>query len=193
MNIGNEMVMDPLGMQSMHLVIRESAFADCIFFEKWEQKPYIIDAFTMSKGRDYEEIVREYISRGLDEDKRQFTIVLRESDQPIGRVYISRIDRINDSLDMTRIYIGEEDCLGKGYGEEALHLLLKYFFIKLHMERATLDHLPNNDRAAALYKKVGFQYEGVLRNGGKKNGKYVNLHLMSMLRAEYFEKYHQFV
>ncbi len=30
-----------------------------------------------------------------------------------------------------------------------------------------------------------------MRNAGKKNGKYINLQLKSMLRAEYYEKLHK--
>ena len=75
-----------------------------------------------------------------------------------------------------------------GSDEEAMRELLEYCFIQLHTERVTLDHLPQNERAAALYLKLGFQYEGVMRHAGKKNGKYIDLHLMSMLRSEFFEK-----
>lgn len=175
-------------MESTNLIIRESIFSDCSLFAEWEKKPYIMDSFTMSQGRDYEEIVKEFVIQTLDPDKLQFTIVLREEDKPIGRIYISRIDTHTDSLDITRIYIGEEECLGKGLGEEAMRLILEYCFILLHTERVTLDHLSANQRAAALYKKLGFQYEAILRNAGKKDGRYVDLHLMSMLRAEYYEK-----
>ena len=175
-------------MESSNLIIRESTFSDCIYFAEWESKQYIINGFTISKGRDYEEITREFVIRTLDSDKLQFTIVKRDEDKPIGRVYISRIDPLSDSLDITRIYIGEEEYLNKGLGEETLRLILDYCFIHLHTARETLDHLPDNIKAANLYKKLGFQYEGILRHSGKKDGKYVDLHLMSMLRAEYYEK-----
>ncbi|HOA42428.1 MAG TPA: GNAT family protein [Bacillota bacterium] len=175
-------------MESKNLIIRETVFSDCALFAEWEKKDYIQESFTMSRDRDYEEIVKEYVIRTQEPDKLQFTIVYREEDKPIGRIYISRIDRQADSLDFTRIYIGEEEYLGKGLGEEAMHLILEYCFIQLHMERVTLDYLPGNKRAATLYEKLGFQHEGVMRNAGKKNGRYVDLHLMSMLRAEYFEK-----
>ncbi len=99
------------------------------------------------------------------------------------------MDRSTDSLDITRIYIGEEEFLGKGLGEEAMRLLLDYCYIQLHTERVTLDHLPLNTKAGDLYKRLGFKYEGIMRNSGKKNGRYLDLHLMSMLRSEYFEKY----
>jgi ribosomal-protein-alanine N-acetyltransferase len=175
-------------MESTNLIIRESEFSDCRLFAEWEKKQYILDSFTISQGRDYEEVTKEFVIRSLDKDKLQFTIIYREEDLPIGRIYISRIDPYADSLDITRIYIGEEDYLGKGLGEEAMRLLLEYCFINLHTERVTLDHLPHNQRSASLFKKLGFVYEGVMRNSGKKDGKYVDLHLMSMLRAEYFEK-----
>lgn len=179
-------------MESTNLIIRESIFHDCLFFAEWEKKPYVMESFTISQGRNYEEITKEFVIRSLDKDKKQFTIVLREEDRPIGRIYLSRIDPLIDSLDITRIYIGEEDYLGKGYGEEAMRLLLEYCFIHLHMERVTLDHLSSNYRAAALYQKLGFQYEGVMRHSGKKDGKYVDLHLMSMLRSEYYENCKKF-
>lgn len=175
-------------MESAGLIIRETVFSDCILFSRWEEKQYIKDSFTMSADRDYEEIATEFITRGLDADKLQFTIVLREENRPIGRIYISRIDHITNSLDITRIYIGEEAFLGCGLGEEAMRLLLEYCFIHLHMERVTIDHLPKNSIAAALFLKLGFQYEGVMRNSGKKDGKYIDLHLLSMLRNEYYEK-----
>ncbi len=175
-------------MESANLIIRETVFSDCTHFAKWEKQSFITENFTMSDDRDYEEIAKEYVIRNQESDKLQFTITLREDNRPIGRTYISRIDSHADSLDITRIYIGEEEFIGKGFGEEAMYLILEYAFIQLHAERVTLDHLMNNDRAGALYLKLGFQYEGIMRHAGKKNGKYVDLHLMSMLRTEYFEK-----
>ena len=77
-----------------------------------------------------------------------------------------------------------------GYGEEALRLILEYAFIQLHMERVTLDHLIKNQHAAHVYEKVGFVDEALMRHGGKKAGKYVDLQLKSMLRAEYYDKVH---
>ena len=175
-------------MESANLIIRKSTFSDCELFAKWEKQPFVTDAFTMSSQRDYEEIAQEYAIRTQQSDKLQFTIVLRETEQPIGRIYISRIDTYYDSLDITRIYIGEEDFLGKGYGEEALRLLLDYCFIQMHMERVTVEYIPGCRAAEALCNKIGFRTEGTMRNAGKKEGRYIDLCATSMLRAEYFEK-----
>ena len=89
-------------------------------------------------------------------------------------------------MDITRIYIADPAIRGQGLGEEALRAALKLAFEEMRRERVTLDHFAENEIASKLYLKAGFHYEGVMRHGGKKDGMYVDLHLMSMLREEYF-------
>ena len=88
---------------------------------------------------------------------------------------------------MTRIYIAGRENRGKGYGEEALLLILRWAFEEMKAERVTLDHFEDNVIAASLYDKLGFAREGVMRHSGKKNGRYIDMCLRSMLREEYFE------
>lgn len=178
-------------MESKNLIIRETRFDDCRFFTEWENQPHVTEFFTMNENRTYEEIVTEFVRYNLDPTKMQFTITEKPEEQPIGKVFLSRINREEDSMDITRVYIADLDKRGKGYGEETLRLILEYAFINLHMERVTIDHFEGNKIAAALYEKIGFKNEGLMRHSGKKNGKYINLQLKSMLRAEYYEKLHR--
>lgn len=178
-------------MESKNLIVRETVFDDCRYFAEWEVRPEVTQFFTMDEDRDYEQIVTEFVRYNLDPTKLQFTITLKPEDKPIGKIYLSRINRADDSLDITRIYIADVENRGRGLGEEALRLILEYAFINLHMERVTIDHFEKNKIAASLYEKVGFTNEGLMRNAGKKNGKYVNLQLKSMLRAEYYDKLHK--
>ncbi|MBR3755619.1 MAG: GNAT family N-acetyltransferase [Firmicutes bacterium] len=178
-------------MESKNLIIRESVFDDCKYFAEWEVLPEVTEFFTIDEGRDYEQVVTEFVRYNLDPTKLQFTITMKPEDKPIGKIYISRINRAEDSMDITRIYIADTDLRGKGYGEEALRLILDHAFINLHMERVTIDHFEKNRNAAGLYEKIGFKNEGLMRNAGKKNGKYINLQLKSMLRAEYYDKLHK--
>ena len=172
-------------MESENLIIRKSVFDDCEIFTKWEQQDYVKEFLTINKERTYEEVVREFITREQDPSKEQYTIILKNKG-PIGRVYLSNISREFDFIDITRIYIGEKKYLGKGYGRECMEVLLDYCFNELKMERVTLDHYTGN-LAGNLYLKLGFKYEGIMRHSAKKDGKYYDLHLMSMLREEYFD------
>ena len=169
------------------LYLRDTNFDDLTLFAKWEVDPAVTKFFTISDGRTYEEIVREHFEREVDDTQKEFTICLKDTDEPIGRIYISNINDHYDSLDISRIYIADPNSRGKGYGEESLRLALKWAFEEMKCQRVTLDHFSDNVIANSLYKKVGFVPEGIMRNCGKKNGKYVDLHLMSMLRDEYYK------
>ena len=171
-------------MVSENIVLRKSTFDDCLIFTKWEQQKYIKEFLTINAKRTYEEIVREFVLREQDPSNEQYTIFLKNGNVPIGRVHLSKISKETDSMDITRIYIGEKEYLGRGYGKEAMIMLLQYCFNDLNMERVTLDYYTGND-AAKLYIDLGFKYEGLMRNSAKRNNKYFDLHLMSMLRDEY--------
>ena len=171
--------------ETENLLIRPSTWADCKFFGEWESTREVSKFFSMDKGRDYDEVLFDYIQFQGDETKEQYTIVLKETGAPIGRVYLSRIDRHADSLDITRIYIGDPALRNKGYGREALMAILEYSFNTLGMERVTIDHFSANAPAEHLYRKIGFKDEGVMRHATKKDGEYFDLCLMSMLKSEY--------
>jgi [ribosomal protein S5]-alanine N-acetyltransferase len=174
-------------LESKNIILRSSSFKDCSLFSNWEAKEYVRAFLVINDTRDNEEIIREFVIRDMDSTKMQYTIVCAEDMIPIGRIYISNFDRNVTSIDITRIYIGEEQYLGKGYGREAMKLLLSYFFYDLKLERVTIDFFVDNKRAEMLYKSLGFKSEGILRHIVKKNSTFINLHLMSLLRQEYLD------
>lgn len=176
-------------MESKNIIIRPSVFSDCKQFAKWETKFAVTEFFSINCDRDYEEVVLEFVERMADKTKLQFTICDKQENL-LGRIYISNLSKEYDSLDITRIYIGDPNERGKGYGKEALKLMLDYCFINLHMERVSLDYFEGNKVASALYESMGFKHEGLARNACKKDGKYYNLNLMSILRSEYYGKFH---
>jgi len=176
-------------MESKNIIIRPSVFSDCKQFAKWETKFAVTEFFSINCDRDYEEVVIEFVERMADKTKLQFTICDKQENL-LGRIYISNLSKEYDSLDITRIYIGDPNERGKGYGKEALKLMLDYCFINLHMERVSLDYFEGNKVASALYESMGFKHEGLARNACKKDGKYYDLNLMSILRSEYYGKFH---
>lgn len=177
-------------LSSKNLIIKDSIFADCALFTEWESDPDVTKYFTMNDEKSYEAVVTDFINDSHDLTKKQFSIISKDLNKPVGRVILTRINPREDSLDLTRIYIADPSMRNNGLGEEALRVILEYCFINLHAERVTIDHVEGNDRAAHLYHKLGFRDEGIMRHAGKKNGKYIDLYLMSMLRSEYYDKIH---
>lgn len=173
-------------METQNFIIRGTEFKDYEYFAVWEKDPVVTKFLSFDEERTYEDVVTEGLYNKFSTERMDFTIVARETGEPVGRIYISRIDRHSDSLDITKFYIGDPNMWGKGIGREIMNEVLEYCFTFLHMERVTLDYYTGNKRASTLYESLGFKSEGVARNATKKDGRYYDLHLMSMLRSEFF-------
>ena len=177
-----------MNIRTERLTLRETTLEDCKKFAAWEILPSLTEFFSISKDRSHNQIVSELVNRKKDRATLDLTILLNEKEQPIGRIYISRIDDHSDSADITRIYIGDDSLRGKGYGEEALKAALHLLFMEMNLNRVTLDYFTGNDVASNLYSKLGFVNEGLARKAAKKDDKYYDLNLMSLLKDEYLER-----
>ncbi len=176
-------------LEKDNLGFRKTIFADCEKFARWEKQEFIMKSFSISSNHCYEDVLRDFFARETDPTTLQLTMIDKETDTVFGRIIVSAMNSRLRTADIWRIYIGDPAYLRKGLGEKAMLLLLEYLFQHLHMERVTLDHYLDNERAAALYQKLGFQSEGIQRHVTIRDGKYFDLHLMSMLREEYEKLY----
>lgn len=86
------------------------------------------------------------------------------------------------------ITIGDKEYWGKGYGREAISLLVDYAFTQWNVQRVGLQVLATNERAIRAYSAVGFIEEGRLRRYMWSNGNYVDWVCMSVLREEWQER-----
>ncbi len=83
------------------------------------------------------------------------------------------------------ITIGDKEYWGRGYGREAVMLLLDYAFRLRNFRRVWLSVHGNNERAIRAYRACGFREEGRLREQMWSNGAYVDLVYMGVLWAEW--------
>ena len=102
----------------------------------------------------------------------------------IGNTGLHQIDSIIREAEFG-IFIGEKQFWNKGYGREATLLTLKLGFEDLNLNRIYLYVFESNPRGIAAYKAAGFVQEGLLREAMYKNGKYINVLVMSVLRSEW--------
>jgi len=185
-------------METKNLIIRESVWKDIENFFEWEQRPEVTEFFSIKDGQTKEEVIRKYINDDNDPSARQFTILLKESSEagkevsyciarPIGRIVLADIEE-GWKAELWRIYIADKALRGKGLGREAMEAVMDYCFNVLKLERLYLDHYTGNP-AAFLYQSLGFKYEGVLRKNCRKNGILYDVHLMSMLKDEFYKSH----
>lgn len=135
-----------------------------------------------------EQIAQYLASKAQDSSSVLLVIALCENDQLIGDVQIGGIDTYNRNA-FIRIAIHQPAYQSKGYGSEALLLMLDYGFGILNLHRIELNVFAYNERAIRAYEKLGFQREGVQRQALYYDHRYHDSILMSMLAGEYREKY----
>lgn len=127
----------------------------------------------------YEEYTKEY---GID--FVQFVIEKLDG-TVIGKCGTGHIDWKNSCVTVW-IFIGNPENRGKGYGTEALQLLVDFAFNEMNMNRVQLIVFGFNERAVNSYKKVGFSVEGIYKQEVFRDGKYTDVYQMSILKSEYF-------
>lgn len=86
------------------------------------------------------------------------------------------------------IGIGERDYWGKGYGTDAMRVILRYAFTELNLYRVSLAALGSNARAIRSYEKCGFVLEGRARDAARYDGQYCDEVYMGILRNEWEQR-----
>lgn len=113
--------------------------------------------------------------------------ILNEEEQVIGLVSLTNIDRTNQSA-IFHIMIGDTTNREKGVGSFATYCILRHAFYDMNLNRVELSVLENNSRAIRLYEKVGFKKEGIKREAVYKEGQFVNMITMAILKRDFKDK-----
>jgi RimJ/RimL family protein N-acetyltransferase len=83
------------------------------------------------------------------------------------------------------IGIGDRVSWGKGYGTDAMQVILRYGFNELNLKRITLGVFDYNTRAIRSYEKTGFTLEGRMRKALYRDGSRADILYMGILREEW--------
>lgn len=133
------------------------------------------------------EFLSEYLSKISNDESRIFLVIVdKASNELIGDIELNYIDLLNRSS-FIRIQISNNNYLSKGYGTEAMKLLLDYGFGVYNLHRIELEVYSYNHRAIQAYKKLGFKEEGIKRESIYYNHEYHDTIIMGILRNEFIQ------
>ena len=102
----------------------------------------------------------------------------------IGLAYIVDISQYNKHCTVG-ITIGDRNYWGKGYGRDALEVLLEHCFRDLGMHRVSAETFEYNEAWRKLVSDAGFTRDGVHREYLYRDGEYWDKEIFSMLAEEY--------
>ena len=156
-------------------------------YTKWMNDFKVTDKMNASTNVVTKESEKEWIEKNSRIGNYQFAIVKQENDELIGNCSLFDIDFINQ-IGTVGIFIGEEENRNKGYGTEALKLLIDYGFNHLNLNNIMLTVYSFNENAINCYKKVGFKEIGRRREAYFKNNERYDRIFMDIIRKEYYKE-----
>ncbi|MFC1878355.1 GNAT family N-acetyltransferase [Chloroflexota bacterium] len=135
--------------------------------------------------------IKEWIEKELEgntSDQFMFMIRTLHDDRLIGELELDGVMCFHGDT-YVGISLGERQDWGKGYGTDAMRVLLRYAFTELNLKRVSLNVFEYNQRAVRSYEKAGFTYEGCAKEFLNRDGRRWDLIFMGILREEWVERY----
>lgn len=113
-----------------------------------------------------------------------FAVHLKDLSEPIGIISLMNISKANAAADLS-VILGHPEHRGRGYGTEAIELILRYGFEDMRLHRIGLTVFEFNTAAISVYRKLGFREEGRLRQAIKRGNTFYDVVLMGILDSEW--------
>ena len=156
-------------------------------FVQWLNDPEVREGLAaylpMSMARE-ERWFEDMLKRPPEEQPFAMDVNIQENWVLIGSIGFRDFNWVARKAEIG-IMIGDKSHWNKGYGTEAMRLMLQHGFETLNLHRIYLKVFANNPRAVRSYEKAGFVLEGRLREAHYAHGAYIDDLIMSMLRPEW--------
>ncbi|BBM36884.1 GNAT family N-acetyltransferase [Pseudoleptotrichia goodfellowii] len=172
----------------------DNVYLSPISLDDTEQYTHMINDLKVSVGighpayiniMDYER-EREFLNS--IKDGKIFAVRLIENDELLGNIELFNVNILQKNA-VLGIMLGNPEYQRKGYGKEAINLILDYGFSFLNLYSVSLTVFEYNEVAYNLYKKVGFKEVGRLRKRVEIMGKRYDEIIMDILKEEFESVY----
>ena len=117
-----------------------------------------------------------------------FSIRALEDNRLLGDINLDVVNDWGSRDSFVGLGIGNRTDWGKGYGTDAMKIILRFAFTEINLRRVTLTVFEYNPRAVRSYEKAGFRHEGRLRGALLRDGKRWDMLYMGILAEDWKEK-----
>lgn len=176
-------------------LVGEKVYLAPISLEDVEEYTYLVNDLPMAVGLggpvycgvvDFEK--EKKILENLTNMKYQFSVRKIEDNKLLGNIGFKEVNELHKTA-LFGIMLANKEEQNKGYGKEAINLLLDFGFSLLNLKNIYLEVFEYNEIAYNVYKKIGFKEVGRRRKAVEIMGKRYDIIMMDILQEEYNSKY----
>ncbi|MBU3822544.1 GNAT family N-acetyltransferase [Flavobacteriaceae bacterium XHP0103] len=128
-------------------------------------------------------LIKQYLEnahKDIFEVKQLRLVISNYDDKPLGLIDIFDFDFKNKRAGLG-IVIKKETDRDKGYGREALQLLINYSFTHLGLHQLYCNISEENKASIKLFAKLGFESVGLKKDWNYTNGSFKNEYLFQLI------------
>jgi len=144
---------------------------------------YDVYKYLESGGNYTIDSLKEYIENAVKNKLFFWAICLKCNGKHIGNIKIEPINFLHKRGEFG-ILMGDKPEWGKGYAKEASKIVIDFCFKTLNLKKITLGVVESNEVAVILYKKIGFEVEGIYKNHGFYDNRLENVLRMAIFNQE---------
>lgn len=159
-------------------------------FTAWLNDPEVrrnLVVFQPLSSVQEEKWFEEILKRPVEEQPLNMDVLDKDTWRHAGNISFFDLDQRSRSAEIG-IFIGEKTLWDKGFGSEAMRLMIAHGFETLNLNRIFLRVFEINPRGIRCYEKAGFRHEGRMRQAYYLEGRYIDVLIMSILKEEYLEE-----
>ena len=170
-------------IKGTNIILREQKAEDAKFFSYWFNLPQVMFQCGFTEPTD-EEKERTHISVSHKTEDSVWYTITDLCGNIIGETGLLRMWPAWHCTDLS-IIIPDPEMQHKGYGTEAIRIMLGLAFDQYEMNRVAIGVVGLNTNALAFYRKIGFRQEGLQEQGYYYNNEYSDFIMMRILRHEW--------
>lgn len=168
---------------SLHLP--QPRLAEAIFEVIDTQRPYLREWLPWVDVTESVENLKRFLkeSSAFNQGGQRLTTFIMHKEEIAGSVGFVKFDKDNASGEMG--YWLNQNLQGKGIMTNSVKRLINYTFKTKAINRIEIKVAKENLKSIAIPKRLGFQYEGTLREAAQYYDKFHDIELYSLLKREW--------
>ena len=159
---------------------------DLATLARWDMDPGRLTTLTDRVAPQSEAAARERIAQRCANDGDGLGFAIEKLDGPVELIGMISLAGMRPKCRCATLGIAlGRDFLGRGYGSDAMRVIVASGFRELGLHRIQLGVAPFNPAGIRAYEKAGFTEEGRLRRSVLHDGRWYDEILMSVLEDEW--------